>query len=96
LFFFFFKLCCDNNNRVATAPLPPRHQGTVDRSLEEVGWTVNKPTIHGITVGVRATVPNRNAESLGIKEKPVLAEEGPIWHSIPSRSRPTSISCAPT
>jgi hypothetical protein len=40
--------------------------------LEREGWNV-RPTVHVITVGVRATVPIRNAEvlkSLGIKEKP--------------------------
>ena len=57
-------------------------QKTVDRKqhkyaplikeLEEEGWTV-RPTVHVITVGVRATVPIRNVQvlkSLGIIEKP--------------------------
>jgi hypothetical protein len=38
--------------------------------LEKEGWNV-RPTVHVITVGVRATVPIRNVEvleSLGIKE----------------------------
>ena len=56
-------------------------QKTVDRKeykyaplikeLEREGWEV-RPTVHVITVGVRATVPTRNVEvlqSLGIKEK---------------------------
>jgi hypothetical protein len=42
------------------------------RELEREGWNV-RPTVHVITVGVRAMVPIRNVEvlkSLGIKEKP--------------------------
>ena len=42
------------------------------RELEREGWNVS-PTVHVITVGVRATVPIRNVEvlkSLSIKEKP--------------------------
>jgi hypothetical protein len=42
------------------------------KELEEEGWTV-RPTVHVITVGVRATVPIRNVQvpkSLSIIEKP--------------------------
>jgi hypothetical protein len=42
------------------------------RELEGESWNV-RPTVHVITVGVRATEPLRNNEilkSLGIKEKP--------------------------
>jgi hypothetical protein len=42
------------------------------RELEREDWNV-RPTVHVVTVGVRATVPIRNVEilkSLGIKEKP--------------------------
>jgi hypothetical protein len=49
------------------APRPDRRT-----TVERAGWNV-RPTVHVITVGVRATVPIRNAEvlkSLGIKEKP--------------------------
>jgi hypothetical protein len=41
------------------------------KELDEEGWTV-RPTVHVITVGIRATVPIRNVEvlkSLGIIEK---------------------------
>ena len=50
-----------------------RKYGPLIRALEEEGWTVD-PTIHVITVGVRATVPLRNAEvlkCLGVVEKSI-------------------------
>jgi hypothetical protein len=51
---------------------PHKHAPLIEE-LERAGWKV-RPTVHVITVGVRATVPIlRNVEvikSLGIKEKP--------------------------
>jgi acid stress-induced BolA-like protein IbaG/YrbA len=69
-------------------------QKTVDRKqhtyaplikeLEREGWNV-RPTIHAITVGVRATVPIRNVEvlkSLGIKEKQAQQKvQAPAWRT---------------
>jgi hypothetical protein len=59
--------------------------------VNEMKYVRPKPTVHVVTVGVKATVPNRNIEvrkRQGIlekseQEKPV--EEGPIEH-FPSTS----------
>ena len=48
-----------------------RKYGPLIKALEAEGWIVD-PTVHVITVGVRATVPTRNAEvlrNLGIIKK---------------------------
>ena len=54
------------------------------KELEREGWNV-RPTIHAITVGVRATVPIRNVEvlkSLGIKEKQAQQKvQAPAWRT---------------
>ena len=57
--------------------------------LVKEGWNVD-PTVHAITVGVRATVPIRNVEvleNLGIKDK-ASAAESPGQHGARSSCTP--------
>ena len=63
-----------------------QHKYALIEELVKEGWNVD-PTVHVITVGVRATVPIRNVEvleNLGIKDKPaqqMSRKSKPAWRA---------------